>query len=233
MTFHFKSFSIIQQQSAMKVGTDGVLLGAWANPTINPRKILDVGTGTGLIAIMLAQRFTKSNILAIEIDELAAKEALLNANSSPWSDRITVKQVALQEYQEVSEIDLIVCNPPYFRKTTQPHDLARATARSNDSLSLEYLIEKSRNMMSEQGQLSLIVPSYEYENIKLKAEEVGLFISQICWIKGNHTSPVKRLLISLSKKKENLTESHLSIENSRHNYTEEYKDLCKDFYLKM
>ncbi|MAD49770.1 MAG: tRNA (adenine-N(6)-)-methyltransferase [Flavobacteriales bacterium] len=233
MTFYFKSFSIIQEQSAMKVGTDGVLLGAWVNPTSYPQKILDIGTGTGLIAIMLAQRFTDSQIQAIEINELAAQEAELNAQSSPWSDRISVKHCSLQDYTHSSNYDLIVCNPPYFRNTTQSQDLARATARNNDSLSLEYLIEACLNLLNEKGQLTIIVPVDEYENIKTKAKNVGFYITQMCWVKGNHTSPVKRLLISLSKKKVLLNECYLTIENSRHNYTEDYKKLCEDFYLKL
>jgi len=233
MTFHFKSFSITQKQSAMKVGTDGVLLGAWANPTSYPHKILDIGTGTGLIAIMLAQRFSESLVQAIEIDELSAKEAQFNAKSSPFSNRIDVKHCSLQNFKNSIKYDLIVCNPPYFRNTTQSKNSARATARNNASLSLEYLIEKSHGLLNKHGQLSIIIPSDEYTNIINKAENVGLFVSQICWVKGNQTSPIKRLLISLNKQKQNIKERHLTIENSRHNYTEEYENLCRDFYLKL
>lgn len=217
----------------MKVGTDGVLLGAWTMPSSYPHQILDVGTGTGLVAIMLAQRFTRSQIHAIDIDQASAEEAQFNAQSSPWSERLNIAHCALQDYNPSKKYDLIVSNPPYFRNTTQSQDQARATARSNDSLSLEYLVEKSYELLNENGELTFIVPSNEFKTIQSLAEKFNFYISKLCWIKGNHQSPIKRLLISISKQKDILQENSLTIENSRHNYTEEYRDLCKDFYLKL
>jgi tRNA1Val (adenine37-N6)-methyltransferase len=233
MRFHFKSFSIKQEQSAMKVGTDGVLLGAWTKPSSYPHQILDVGTGTGLVAIMLAQRFTRSQIHAIEIDQASAEEALFNAQSSPWSERLNITHCALQDYNPSNKYDLIVSNAPYFRNTTQSQDPARATARNNDSLSLEYLVEKSHELLNENGELVLIVPSNEFETIQSLAVKFNFYISKLCWVKGTHQSPIKRLLIALTKNKKILEEENLTIENSRHNYTEEYINLCQDFYLKL
>ena len=233
MRFRFKSFSIKQEQSAMKVGTDGVLLGAWTKPSSYPHQILDVGTGTGLVAIMLAQRFTRSQIHAIDIDQASAEEALFNAQSSPWSERLNITHCALQDYNPSETFDLIVSNPPYFRNTTPSQDPARATARNNDSLSLEYLVEKSHELLNENGELALIIPSNEYETIQSLAEKFNFYISKLCWVKGNHQSPIKRLLTVLSKNKEILDEKNLTIENSRHNYTEEYRSLCKEFYIKL
>ena len=233
MTFHFKSFGIKQEQSAMKVGTDGVLLGAWVNPKSYPHQILDVGTGTGLVAIMLAQRFTRSQIHAIDIDKGSAEEALFNAQSSPWSERLNIVHCALQDYNPSNKYDLIVSNPPYFRNTTQSQDQARTTARNNDSLSLEYLVGKSYELLNENGELTFIMPSNEFETIQLLAEKFNFYINKLCWVRGNHQSPIKRLLIALSKNKEILEEKNLIIENSRHKYTEEYKILCQDFYLKL
>ena len=139
MRFDFKFFSIKHEQSAMKVGTDGVLLGAWANPKSYPNQILDVGTGTGLVAIMLAQRFTRSQIHAIDIDKASIEEAMFNAQSSSWSKRLNIQHSALQDYNASNKYDLIVSNPPYFRNSTHAQDLARAIARNNDSLNLSLI----------------------------------------------------------------------------------------------
>ena len=217
----------------MKVGTDGVLLGAWVNPKSYPHQILDVGTGTGLVAIMLAQRFIRSQIHAIDIDHASAKEALFNTQTSPWSERINITHCALQDYNPSNKYDLIVSNPPYFRNTTLSYNKSRALARNNQRLSLEYLIERSYDLLHENGELAFIVPSNEFETIQSLAVKFKFHIIKLCWIKGNHQSPIKRLLISLSNKKNILEENSLTIEDDRHNYTEEYKDLCKDFYLKL
>ena len=217
----------------MKVGTDGVLLGAWTKPSSYPHQILDIGTGTGLVAIMLAQRFSRSQIHAIDIDQASAEEALFNAHSSPWSERLNISHCALQDYNPSIKYDLIVSNPPYFRNTTQSQDPARATARNNDSLSLEYLVEKSHKLLNENGELVLIIPSNEFETIQSLAVKFNFYINKLCWVKGNHQSPIKRLLIALSKNKEILEENSLTIEKSRHNYTQDYKNLCQDFYLKL
>ena len=166
MRFHFKSFSIKQDQSAMKVGTDGVLLGAWVNPKSYPHQILDVGTGTGLVAIMLAQRFSSSLIHAIDIDPASAKEALFNTQTSPWAKRLNITHCALQDYNPSNKYDLIVSNPPYFRNTTLSNNKSRALARNNQTFSLEYLIERSYDLLHENGELAFIVPSNEFETIQ-------------------------------------------------------------------
>ena len=217
----------------MKVGTDGVLLGAWVNPKSYPHQILDVGTGTGLVAIMLAQRFIRSQIHAIDIDQASAEEALFNTQTSPWSERLSITHCALQDYNPSNKYDLIVSNPPYFRNTTLSNNKSRVLARNNLTLSLECLIERSYDLLNENGELSFIVPSNEFETIQSLAVKFNFYINKLCWIKGNHQSPIKRLLIAISKHKDILEENSLTIENSRLNYTEEYRDLCKDFYLKL
>ena len=217
----------------MKVGTDGVLLGAWVNPKSYPQQILDVGTGTGLVAIMLAQRFIRSQIHAIDIDQASVEEALFNTHSSPWSERLNITHCALQDYNPSNKYDLIVSNPPYYRNTTLSNNKSRVLARNNLTLSLECLIERSYDLLNENGELAFIVPSNEFETIQSLAVKFNFYINKLCWIKGNHQSPIKRLLIAISKHKDILEENSLTIENSRHNYTEEYRDLCKDFYLKL
>ena len=182
---------------------------------------------------MLAQRFSSSQIHAIDIDPASAKEALFNTQTSPWSKRLNITHCSLQDYNPSIKYDLIVSNPPYFRNTTLSDNKSRALARNNLTLSLEYLIERSYNLLNENGELALIVPSNEFETIQSLAVKFNFHIIKLCWIKGNHQSPIKRLLIALSKNKNILEENSLTIEDDRHNYTEEYKDLCKDFYLKL
>ena len=217
----------------MKVGTDGVLLGAWVNPKSYPHQILDVGTGTGLVAIMLAQRFIRSQIHAIDIDQASVEEALFNTQTSPWSERLNITHCALQDYNPSNKYDLIVSNPPYYRNTTLSNNKRRVLARNNLTLSLECLIERSYDLLNENGELAFIVPSNEFETIQSLAVKFNFYISKLCWVKGTHQSPIKRLLIALSNKKNILEENSLTIEDDIHNYTEEYKDLCKDFYLKL
>ena len=179
MRFHFKSFSIKQEQSAMKVGTDGVLLGAWVNPKSYPQQILDVGTGTGLVAIMLAQRFIRSQIHAIDIDQASTEEALFNTKTSPWSERLNIKNCALQDYNPSNKYDLIVSNPPYFRNTTLSNNISRALARNNLTLSLECLVERSYDLLHENGELALIVPSNEFETIQSLAVKFNFHIIKL------------------------------------------------------
>ena len=143
---------------------------------------------------MLAQRFTRSQIHAIDIDQASAEEALFNAQSSPWSERLNINHCALQDYNPSKTFDLIVSNPPILEIQPPSQDPARATARNNDSLSLEYLVEKSHELLNENGELALIIPSNEYETIQSLAEKFNFYISKLCWVKGNHQSPIKRLL---------------------------------------
>ena len=169
----------------------------------------------------------------MDIAHASAKEALFNTQISPWSERLNITHCALQDYNPSNKYDLIVSNPPYFRNTTLSNNKSRALARNNQTLSLEYLIERSYDLLHENGELAFIVPSNEFETIKSLAVKFKFHIIKLCWIKGNHQSPIKRLLIALSNKKNILDENSLTIEDDIHNYTEEYKYLCKDFYLKL
>ena len=173
------------------------------------------------------------NLSPIDIDEATAQEAQINAQSSPFSERLNIQHCALQNFSPKENFDLIVSNPPYFRKTTKSNNRRRALARDNETLNLEYLIEKSYDLLSNNGNLSLVTPAYEFEIIEAIAQNKGFFITRICWVKGNNNSPTKRVLINLSKKKDQVKENYLTIEKSRHNFTEEYRDLCKNFYAKI
>ena len=228
--FKFKQFSIIQEKSAMKVGTDGVLLGSWVSCK-QANTILDIGCGTGLISLMLAQRNLNSNIIGIEIDAIASQEAQLNVSNSDWQERIKIEHTSLQDFKPQTQFDLIVSNPPFFDENKAQD--RRATARHTNSLSFEELIGNAANLLSEKGIFSVIMPEdTEVEFCKI-ATTHNLYCNRVCNVKGNKTVVVKRVMLEFSfLKTEHITE-HLTIETARHQYTDKYIQLCKDFYLKM
>lgn len=228
--FRFKQFVVYHDQCAMKVGTDGVLLGAWADCT-NVQTILDIGTGSGLISLMLAQRSDARKIDAIDIDEGAYRQAILNFKSSPWSDRLNVYHTSLQDFTSSYKYDLIACNPPYFVNSLKSPDDSRSNARHNDSLSFPDLIAKARNLLSPIGKLTLILPSDRQSDIEALAGDNGLYASRITAVCPTLGSSSKRILIEYSLFEKEALESELVIERARHVYTHEYKSLTKEFYL--
>lgn len=230
--FHFKQFKIHQDKTAMKVGTDGVLLGAWVNCK-SANNILDIGTGTGLISLMLAQKNKTVQILAIEIDKDAAIQANENIEDSKWKDRIIVKQISLQNFQTQEKFDLIVSNPPFFNNTFKAESDSRNNARQTESLSFNYLLERTASLLTANGKASFILPFSEKENFISIAKEQQLFLNNILYVKGNLKMEIKRILLEFSFQETEIKEETISIEISRHNYTKEYIELVKDFYLKM
>lgn len=216
----------------MKVGTDGTLLGAWVNAN-NPQQILDIGTGTGLIAMMLAQRFQNAQIKAIEIDPDASQQAAENFQNTPWSDRLSVEQTSLQTFQHSPSFDLIVSNPPYFENNLKSNNKKRTQARHTDTLSFETLIEFSSKLLNKNGRLSIIIPSKSKPKIKKIAKNHQLHLNRLCWVKGIEKTAIKRAVLQFSFNKKPLEEKTLIVEKERHIYTDEYINLCKDFYLKM
>lgn len=240
-TFHFKEFAIEQDRCAMKVGTDGVLLGAWASLGNDPQTILDIGAGTGLIALMLAQRSDTEQIDAIEIDEEAYEQCVDNFENSQWSDRLFCYHASLDEFVEEMEdtFDLIISNPPFFSpplnspKRERIITDSRGKARFYDSLPFENLVNDVAQLLSEDGQFAVIIPFGEEEKFLRLTENVKLFPNRITRVKGTPTSETKRSLMQFSFHKTPVIEKELIIEISRHEYTDEYKELVKDFYLKM
>ena len=228
--FKFKKFTIIQEKSAMKIGTDGVLLGSWVSCE-KFNEILDVGCGTGLIALMLAQRNLNSSITGIEIDNIASKEAQLNINNSDWKQRVYIKNTSLQNFKTKIKFDLIVSNPPFFpsNKSKDRRDIARHA----NSLSFEELIHNAVNLLAVKGTLSVIVPKNSESFFCETAKAYNLHCNRVCYIKGNEIAELKRVMMEFSFIKAKLKEERLTIEKSRHQYTNEYIDLCKDFYLDM
>ena len=219
----------------MKIGTDGVLLGAWVSLENNPESVLDIGVGTGIISLQLAQRSFAETIEAIEIDEDAFEQSVENFEASPWGDRLFCYHASAQEFaSEVEEeYDLIISNPPFYSDDYKSNDKARNTARFTDTLPFKDLAIFAFQFLSEKGIFALILPRKEEENFISIASEVGLFPKRICRVKGTMTSEVKRSLLEFSFKKNTVKIEELVIEISRHNYTKEYIDLVKDFYLKM
>ncbi len=226
--FKFKQFTIIQENSAMKVGTDGVLLGSWSNP-INAEKILDIGCGTGLIALMLAQR-SKAEIIAIEIDSEAADEARLNFYNSHWKDRLKVVNDSVQQFSKNTNLrfDLIVSNPPYF--DTKLEASSRNTARRQHHLTLEDLFLSSTKILKKSGKINFILPYEEFDSIKQICSKHNLFINRLLLIRGNKQGSIKRIILDISYLESQLIREEISIEKEkRHDYSEEYTLLLKDY----
>jgi tRNA1Val (adenine37-N6)-methyltransferase len=235
MPFQFKQFSIKQDKAAMKIGTDGVLLGAWCTVKNNSNSILDIGTGTGLIAMQLAQRTNVETIDAIEIEENAYEQAFNNFENSPWSDRLFCYHVSLAEFiEEIDErYDLIVANPPFYTDEFETDDKARNTSRFTTSLSFKELLYSVSKLLSENGFFSVIIPFKEESSFITLAGKENLFPIKITRVRGNINSQIKRSLIEFSFHKEIINISELIIEVKRHQYTKEYINLVSKFYLKM
>ena len=236
--FQFKEFTVSQDKTAMKIGTDAVLLGAWATLEKYPDTILDVGSGTGVIALMLAQRSNAMTIDAVEIDENAYEQTVENFEKSDWGDRLFCYNASFQEFatemqEEEETYELIVSNPPFYTDEFETTDEARNTARFTSALSFEDLLKGVTAILHPDGVFTTIIPFKEEENFIRLAKENNLFLNKVCHVKGNPTSEIKRSLLSFSFEKEEIQKEQLTIEIERHQYTDEYITLTKDFYLKM
>lgn len=237
-TFKFKEFNIEQDQCAMKIGTDGVLLGAWVKPETAPFNVLDIGTGTGLISLMLAQRFPNTNIEALEIDEAAFEQAVSNFENSPWGDRLFCYHASFQEYfQEVDDekYDLIISNPPFFSATQKSSNEQRNTARFEDALPFEHLLYGASKLLDDNGTVAIIIPFEQEQHILSIAQKMHLKPSRITHVKGHSTAIIKRSLLELkfSTPASDTKINEIILEKERHIYTDDYLKLVKDFYLKL
>ncbi|MGO4904780.1 tRNA1(Val) (adenine(37)-N6)-methyltransferase [Flavobacterium sp. W20_MBD1_R3] len=234
--FQFKQFSLEQDRCAMKIGTDGVLLGAWTPIENNPFSILDIGAGTGVIALMLAQRSNAEQIDALEIDEEAYEQSVDNFENSPWSDRLFCFHAGLDEFidEPEDEYDLIVSNPPFYTDDYKSENEQRDLARFADAMPFEDLIEAADLLLSENGIFAVVIPFKEEENFLALAKDYELYPFKITHVKGTPTTEIKRSLLAFTRKKTiDLPIDELIIETERHIYTVEYIGLTKDFYLKM
>ncbi|WP_288954675.1 methyltransferase [uncultured Polaribacter sp.] len=236
--FQFKEFTIHQEKTAMKVGTDGVLLGAWCSVDGFPGTILDIGSGTGVISLMLAQRSDAMTIDAVELDENAYEQTVENFEQSDWGDRLYCYNSSFQEFaveiaEEEEAYDLIVSNPPFYTDDFETDDSARNKARFTSSLSFEELLVGVTKILSKNGSFAVVVPFKEEQNFVDLANQQHLFLNSVCRVQGNPSSEIKRSLLAFSFIQTEIKEEHLVIETSRHNYTDEYINLTKDFYIKM
>lgn len=230
--FSFKHFTITQDKCIFKVGTDGVLLGACADIT-GRKKILDVGTGTGLIALMLAQR-CNAEITAIEPDHDSFVQASGNVRLSRWNGRIRVENCSLQNYLPGKVMfDMIITNPPYFIDSLKNPDQAKSNARHNDNLNHSDILAGAGRLLGEDGIIQLILP-YDEGNIFIaEAQEHGFFCNSILKIRPTPSSEIRRLILGFSRERKKTSENFLTIEKGRrHEFTEEYINLTKEFYLK-
>lgn len=236
--FRFKEFTIHQEKTAMKVGTDGVLLGAWCSISMDPESILDIGSGTGLISLMMAQRSFAEAIDAVEIDDEAYEQTVENFEASDWADRLFCYHSSFQEFaEEMSEegevYDLIISNPPFYNHAFETEDTSRNKARFTSALSFEHLIKGVKIMLSESGIFSTIIPFKEESRFVELANQYNMHLNRVCRVKGNPTSEIKRSLLEFSFQETKIEVEILTIEIGRHEYTPEYIELTRDFYLKM
>lgn len=237
--FQFKQFSIHQDRCAMKVGTDGVLLGAWASLEGKPNSILDIGAGTGLIAMMMAQRSNAASIGigvdAVELDANAFEQCVENFEASPWSDRLFCYHASFQDFaKEIDEsYDLIVSNPPFFSEEVSSGNSSRDIARQEASLPFQELLLGVSNLLSNTGQFAIVLPLDSEKEFTNSAEDYGLYPIKITHVKGNKNAPIKRSLLEFSRRPSGCRIDTLIIEQQRHIYSEAYIKLTEEFYLKM
>ncbi len=227
--FCFKQFSVRHDRCAMKVGTDGVLLGAWGS--VEGKRILDIGTGTGLIALMAAQRNPEADVLGIDIDESAVAQASENVAESPFSRRIECILQDVLTFEPEAPFDAILCNPPFFTEDTLPDNRSRALARNNKCLPFPQLIRKVAVLLAENGTFSLIVPSGLAQEIVGLCMENGLHLIRRCQVHTTARKPPRRTLLEFSRQNRSCEMQTLCLVADDGTRSQQYKELTKDFYL--
>ena len=232
--FQFKQFTVWHDKCAMKVGTDGVLLGAWTSVE-SAHRILDIGTGTGLVALMLVQRsLPDANIVALEIDEAAVGQARENIIRSAWKEGVEVVQADFRKYRSSDKFDVIVSNPPYFVDALKCPDNQRCMARHTNELNYELLFGHSTHLLSEQGIISVIIPSEVEKTVIDTAWKYQLYPYRCLHVFTKPGKPYRRVLLAFGRQEVSCTEDSLYIEGEKHGkFTSEYISLTKEFYLKM
>ena len=231
--FCFKQFAVVQDNTAMKVGTDGVLLGAWCS-CAGAQRVLDVGTGTGLIAMMVAQR-SEAQVAAVEIDSSACIDAVGNFGNSPWSDRIELFNLPIQEFSVDCQdrFDLIVSNPPFFSNSLKAPSAGRALARHDDTLPVTDLFGCAARLLTDNGRLSVIIPADRLSDYDAEAAHHRLSVVRWAMVRPNPSSPFHRAMVEYGYGDVLVTDEIINIETEEHGiYSPEYIALTRDFYLK-
>lgn len=225
--FQFKQFMVRQAGCAMKVGTDGTLLGAWAR---GGQRILDIGTGTGLVALMMAQRFDEAQVVGIDIDAAAVGQARENVAASPFSKRISIEKADINDYVQ-PPFDAIVANPPYFERSLTSPDSQRTLARHTTALSYAQLIAAARRLLTDEGEFSVVVPADALGRMESEAALAGLFKVRECQVKTTPRKAPKRCLLAFRKHGAALEQAVGIIEDAPGVRSEWYQQLTNDFYL--
>ena len=232
-SFTFKQFVVRQERCAMKVGTDGTLLGAWAELAKADGRVLDIGTGTGLMSLMMAQRYPKAQVMAIDIDEMAVSQAAENVKDSPFADRIEVRQADVRVFESTEMFDSIVCNPPFFNKALVCPDNQRTQARHTTSLSYQQLMSAAWHLLNEDGLFSVIIPNDFFQQLESEAHLAGFFLTRVYSVRTIEGKPIKRYLIELRKHpQKELIKKEVLIDDSPNMRSVWYRELTKDFYIK-
>ena len=226
--FKFRQFNVCQDFDGMKVGSDGVMLGAWAK---GGNRILDVGTGTGLIALMMSQRFPNAEVLAIDISEDAFAQAGRNVANSKFADRIEVRHISFQDLSVANRFDAIVTNPPFFIDSLKNPNQTRNLARHTDMLSYSDLFHSAKRLLTNEGCLSAIIPSDYKDRFVQEASICGFFISRMYGIKTVERKPVKRYLLEFKLKRSDIIEAKTFTMMTHDERSEWYNNLVSEFYL--
>ena len=230
-TFQFKQFSVKNEKSAMKVNTDSVLLGAWAQISEDAKTGLDIGSGTGILALMIAQRNQNLEITGIEIEPNSFEESKFNFNNSPWNKRLEAVNLPVQKYESTPLFDFIITNPPYFENDLKNEDSNKTTARHTDSLSFQELITFAEINLSLKGNFNLILPLTESKIFREIAKQTSLFLIKIAFVKPNNNKTINRVMMTFSKTKKELDEETFCVYQSQGVYSQRHHELTKDFYL--
>lgn len=229
--FRFKQFAIQDDRCAQKVGTDGVLLGAWARVE-EARSILDIGAGSGLIALMVAQRNPQARVTGIEIVHEAALQAQENVAQSPFASRVTILEADVRDYSPLVRFDCILCNPPFFTEDTLSPDSARALARHAAMLDFDDLLDAVLRLLADEGIFHVILPMNACNSFTDKAFIKGLFAVRKCQVRTVLRKSPKRVMLSLSRQgSPSLLTEEIVLQDSEGNRSEAYAELAKDFYL--
>ncbi len=232
--FRYKQFNIRQDNTAMKIGTDGTLLGAWVDVS-KANTILDIGTGTGVIALMVAQRNLEAKVTAVEISEDAIIDATFNIQESPWADRVELISTSLQRFQSMDKYDVIVSNPPFFENSLKAETTNRNNARHTDSLHYSEILDFAQIHLSENGILAMILPVENAEKCIEMSSKYGLYLKRKTWVKPVPHKAPHRIVFELTNVfVEQVVNDELIIETGkRHDYTADYIALTNAFYIIM